>query len=189
MTHITLTAAKREKAGKGVSRSLRRENRIPAVIYGDSQDPVLISLYARDVNVIYNKGNMLTTLTQITLDGKTHEVIARDVHCDPVMDFVMHVDFLRVSPKTRIDVKVPISFINHENSVGLQKRGTLKTFHHEIAVNCQATQIPEYITVDLTGLDWGKSIRIKDITLPEGVRTPAKNQEVSLATIIAPRKA
>ncbi len=185
---LKFAAEKRERAGKGVARALRRENRIPAVIYGDHKEPVAISLSAREVNKEYNKGHMFTHLTELSVDGEKHLVLARDVQLDPVMDFALHVDFLRVSPKTTISVNIPVHFINEEQAPGLEDNGgILNIVRHEIELNCRATHIPEQIEVDLTGKDLGDAVRISDVTLPEGTSPTITDRDFTIATIVAPR--
>ena len=110
-----LIAAKRERAGKGVARSLRREGRIPAVIYGDKKEPVKISMSLNECMIEYRRGPMFTTLYDIQLEGKEHLALARDVQIHPVTDAIEHIDFLRVTPKTMIPVWVPVHFINHDD--------------------------------------------------------------------------
>ncbi|NCC21208.1 MAG: 50S ribosomal protein L25/general stress protein Ctc [Alphaproteobacteria bacterium] len=186
--HIKLAAEKREKAGKGVSRALRRENRIPAVIYGDGKEPVTISLPAKDVNVEYNKGHMSTHLADIDLGGEKHMCLARDIQLDPVKDFVLHVDFLRVTPKTKINVNVPVHFINEEASPGLDTGGVLNIVRHEVELICPATHIPEFVEVDLTGYEQGDSVKSDRVALPKGATFAISDRDFTFATIVAPRR-
>jgi large subunit ribosomal protein L25 len=185
---IQIAAAKREKAGKGVSRALRRENRIPAVIYGDKKEPVTISLPAKEINVEYNKGHMFTSLADIKVDGETHLCLARDVQLHPVRDYVLHVDFLRVTPKTKIGVQVPVHFINEEASPGLETGGSLNVVRHEIELVCPATKIPDAIEIDLTGYEQGDAVKSDSLNLPEGAEFGIQDRDFTLATILAPRK-
>ncbi len=187
--HIKIKADKREKAGKGVSRALRRENRVPGVIYGDHKEPVLISLPSKEVNIEYNKGHMFTHLTDLNVEGEKLLVLARDVQIDPVTDFVLHVDYLRVSPKTRIHVKVPLHFINEEASPGIDQKGVLNIVRHEVEIICPATDIPENLEIDLTGTEIGDTIKGDVIKLPKGAMFASHDEDFVLATIAAPRRA
>ena len=117
--NYAMTAVKRERAGKGVARSLRREGRTPAVIYGDNKEPVKISLSSNAINVEYNRGHMYTNLCDLEVEGDKYLVLARDVQLHPLTDVVEHVDFLRVSARTKIAVMVPFHFVAHDDCSGI----------------------------------------------------------------------
>ncbi len=182
-----LKAANRERAGKGVARSLRREGRVPAVVYGDGKEPVKISLPLNESTMEYRRGHMFTTLCDLDLEGKTHVVLARDVQLHPVTDFIEHIDFLRVTPKTKIPVWVPVHFINHEDSPGIFQKGVLNVVRHEVELMCSAMDIPESIDVNLAGKDLGDAVKISDAKLPEGVKPVISNRDFTIATIVAPK--
>lgn len=184
---IQLSADKRERAGKGVARALRREDKIPAVIYGDNKPPVTISLPEKEITLEYRKGHLFTSLTDIDVSGEKYLVLARDVQIHPLTDRLEHADFLRVSPKTRIAVEVPLDFINQETCAGLKAGGVLNIVRHEVEFLCAATDIPESIEVDLSGYDIGDAIKISAIKLPSGVTPTIKDRDFTLATIAAPR--
>lgn len=188
--HITFSAEKRELAGKGVARALRRENKIPAVIYGDNKEPVMISLSSKDANLQYNRGHMFTTLSDITVDGQKFLTLARDVQLCPVKDNVLHIDFLRVSPKTKINVMVPVHFNNEDDAPYAKQGGILNIARHEVELNCQATDIPEYVQIDLAGLkvEIGDSIKSSEVKWPAGTK-PVMDREFTIASIIAPKTA
>ncbi|MCB1530069.1 MAG: 50S ribosomal protein L25/general stress protein Ctc [Rhodospirillales bacterium] len=185
--HYALSAAKREGTGKGIARALRRENRIPAVIYGDKKEPVSISLPAKESNLEYNKGHMFTTLCELDLEGEKNLVLARDVQVHPVTDQVLHADFLRVTPKTKITVAVPVSFIHQEDCKGLKEKGILNVVRHTVDLVSQATNIPSEIEVDMTPFAIGDSINISAATMPEGAVPAIQDRDFTLATIAAPR--
>lgn len=183
---IALTAELRGRAGKGTARQTRREGRIPAVIYGNKEKPVMISLeYNSFIRELHRPG-FFTHLFNITVDGATHHVLPRDVQFDPVSDKPLHVDFLRVSDTTEIVVKVPVEFVNAEASPGLKRGAVLNIVRHEIELYCRADSIPEHITVDLTGTDVNHSIHISAVKLPEGVRLTITDRDFTVATIAAP---
>lgn len=186
--HYALSAAKRERAGKGVARALRREMKVPAVIYGDGKTPVSISLPAKETTLEYHKGHMFTTLCDMDVDGAKHLVLVRDVQTHPVTDRIEHIDFLRVNEKTKIKVMVPVHFINHEECKGIATdKGVLNVVRHEIEMVSQAQSIPEEITVDLTGFEIGDAIKISAVKLPAGVTPAITDRDFTIATIIEPK--
>ncbi|MCB1721043.1 MAG: 50S ribosomal protein L25/general stress protein Ctc [Rhodospirillales bacterium] len=186
--NYVMTAAKRDRVGKGIARALRREGRIPAVIYGDKKEPIKISLGANDANVEYNRAHMFTTLCDLDVEGEKHLVLARDVQLNPVTDIVEHIDFLRVSAKTKIAVDVPVHFINEEKSPGLDQKGVLNVVRYTVELVCGATNIPEQIEVNLEGKEQGDAVHISDAILPEGTKPVIDDRDFTIATIVAPRK-
>ncbi len=186
--NIQFSAELRDQAGKGVARALRREDKIPAVIYGAGEPPIKISMPAKEANIEYNKGHMYNTLSDVTVDGKKHLTLARDVQTHPVKDTVQHIDFLRVSAKTKIDVEVPVHFINEEDSPFSKRSGILNIVRHELPLTCKATDIPEYVEIDLMPFNIGDTIKLSDITLPEGTKS-AIDRDLTIATIAAPKTA
>lgn len=180
-------AEKRERAGKGIARALRREGKLPGVIYGDSKTPVLVAFNANEIQKEWVKGRMFTSLCELDVDGEKNLVLARDVQLHPVSDKVEHVDFLRVTPKTTLHVNVPFHFINHESSPGLKEKGVLTIAHHGLDVVCQATDIPESIDVDLTPYKMNDTISLANITLPKGVKVA--DEKMAIASITPPKGA
>lgn len=185
--NYAMEAATRDSAGKGIARALRREGRTPAVIYGDKKEPVLISVDQNSTNVEYNRGGMLSTLCKLSVDGKEALVLARDVQLHPVRDTVEHIDFLRVTDKTKIAVSVPINILNEDKSPGLDQGGILNVIRFEVELNCSATKIPDSIDVDIGEKEIGDSIRISDATLPAGVTPVIDDRDFALASIDAPK--
>jgi large subunit ribosomal protein L25 len=181
---IALTAELREGTGKGTARAIRREKKIPAVIYGNNQAPVTIAMSEKDITLQYHKGHMFTTLVDISVNGKTELVLTRDIQTHVVTDKILHADFLRVSPKTKIHVMIPVHFINHEASPALKAKAILNVVRHEIDMNCVATDIPENITFDLTGKDFGDAVRISDAKLPNGVTPVITDRDFTVATLV-----
>jgi len=181
-----LTAQARDRAGKGVARALRREGRVPAVVYGDKKSPDLISLAYNEVNHLWNKGSFTSSLLDLEVDGKVQRVIPRDVQLDPVKDFVTHVDFLRLGKGATIAVEVTVNFINEEESPGIKRGGILNVVRHEVELNCPAESIPESIEIDLTGTDIGDSIHISAVKLPDGVTPSITDRDFTIATVAAP---
>jgi large subunit ribosomal protein L25 len=185
--HYALSATERKGAGKGAARAIRRESQTPAVIYGDKKDPVTISLPTKETNLEYNKGHMFTTLCDLELDGKKHQVLARDVQLHPVTDNVMHVDFLRVTDKTSITVAVAVNFMNYEDSPAAKEKGILNVVRFEVDILCKARNIPESIDVDLSNAEIGDSIKISNAVMPEGAKPAIDDRDFALAAVAAPR--
>jgi large subunit ribosomal protein L25 len=185
-TTYELTAAVRDKVGKGAARSTRRQGMIPAVIYGGKEPPVAISLPDREVYFKIHGGGFFTTVATIDVGGKKIRAIPRDYQLDPVSERPVHVDFMRVVPGSRLTIEVPVQFINESGSPGIRRGGVLNVVRHRIAVVCPADAIPERIVADLTGLDINDSLHISAITLPEGVRPTITERDFTIATIAAP---
>jgi large subunit ribosomal protein L25 len=188
MSHETyeLKAEARERVGKGSARELRRNGFIPAVIYGDKQAPVSIAINTNEVTKRIHAGGFMTTVATIDVDGKKYKVLPKDYQLDPVRDFTMHVDFLRVSGNTQVTVEIPVHFVNEDKSPGLKVGGVLNIVRHEVEVHCPADAIPEFFTVDLSGHKIGDSIHISEVTLPKGVTPVITDRDFTIATIIAP---
>ena len=182
-----LSATKRERAGKGVARALRRDKQTPAVIYGDNKTPVTISVPTKEANVEFNKGQMFTTICDLDIEGEKHMVLARDVQLHPVTDNVLHVDFLRVTDKTTVTVAVGVNFINQEESPGIKEKGVLNIIRFDVDLICKAKAIPDSIEVDVSPFDIGDSIKISDVKLPEGAKPAIDDRDFTLASIAAPR--
>lgn len=188
MSHDTyeLKAEAREQVGKGSARAVRREGKVPAVIYGDKQSPLAIALSYKDVFYKIHGGGFLTTLATIDVGGKKIQVLPKDYQLDPVKDTPLHVDFLRVSKNTVVTVEVPVHFINEEKSRGIKRGGVLNIVRHQVEFTCPADSIPEFIEVDLAGTDIGDSLHISIVKLPEGVKPTITDRDFTIATIAAP---
>lgn len=185
--NYALTATKRERAGKGVARALRRENNIPAVIYGDHKEPLMISMPVKDVTLRFQQGGMKTHICELTVDGKKETVLARDVQLNPVTDRIEHVDFMRVGPKTKLIVHVPIHFVNQEISPGIKAKGILNIVHHDLELRCAAADIPEALEIDMASVDLGDAMKLSAIKLPKGAEIMGhKGDDITVATIVPP---
>ena len=188
MSHATyeLKAETRERVGKGSSRELRRNGLIPAVIYGDKQAPVSIALSTKEVTMKIHAGGFMTTVAVIDVNGEKIRVLPKDYQLDPVRDFTMHVDFLRVSKDSQVTVEVPVHFENEEKSPGLKAGGVLNIVRHEVELNVSANDIPEFLSVDLFGLKVGDAVHISNIKLPKGATPVITDRDFTIATIVAP---
>lgn len=178
----------RERTGKGGARESRRDGWVPGVIYGGGESPVPIRLKQNEVLKAYLAGRMKAHLAKIDVPGEDGQqsVIAREVQIDPVKDVPVHVDLLRVDAKTRIDVEIPVRFLNEEASPGLKKGGVLNVVRHAVDVYAPATAIPEVFEIDVTGLDVGDAIHASAINLPNGVTLVTTDRDFTIATIAAP---
>lgn len=184
---LALTAERRDRAGKGAARAARREDKVPAVIYGDKKEPTLIKVGSREVTKLWNTGTFMSTLLDLDVDGNTTRVIARDVQLDPVRDWVIHVDFLRLGKGAKINVMIPVNFINEDECPGIERdKGVLNVVRHEVELLCPASNLPDEITIDLTGKEIGDSIHISEVTLPEGATPTITDRDFTIATIAAP---
>lgn len=187
MVEFTPIAAElRERAGKGAARSTRREGRVPAVIYGNKQEPVMISLDPVELKKQFRGGTFFSHVYEIEVGGEKAQVLARDLQLHPVTDEPIHVDFMRFSPRTKLSFDIPVHFDNEEASPGLKEGGVLNVVRHTVELLCSPLNIPEYLTVDLTGLEIGDGIHISNITLPEGVEPTITDRDFTIATIAAP---
>ena len=182
----TITAAKRERAGKGVARALRSEGLVPAVIYGDSKEPEGLSIAIGELKKLYNTGKMMSTLLDLDIDGKKHRAIARDVQLHPVRDDILHADFLRLGKGAKIAVEVAVNFLNEETCPGLKKGGVLNVVRYTVELNCPADNIPSSIDLDLAEADMNDSLHISEVALPDGVEPVISDRDFTIATIAAP---
>lgn len=181
-----LSAKRREVAGKGAARAIRREGRVPAVIYGAGEAPSSISLDYAVANRLIYAGHFLTTIFEIDVEGKKERAIPRDYQLDPVKDTPVHIDFLRLGKDSTVRVEIPVHFINHEASPGLKRGGALNIVRHAVEMVVLADNIPENLTADLTGLDLNDSVHISAIKLPAGSKPTITDRDFTIATIAAP---
>jgi large subunit ribosomal protein L25 len=181
---IELKGWTRARSGKGGARAERRDGRIPGTLYGDKKDPETISVDYRAVSQQLQTGHFQSTIFVLDVEGKKTRVIPRAVQLDPVRDFPIHVDFLRLGKDALVTVEVPVRFLNEAASPGLKRGGVLNIVRHEIPVRCPADAIPDHFEVDLTGLEIGDSVHISALKLPEGVRPTITERDFTVATIV-----
>ena len=183
---LTLPAELRERAGKGASRELRRNGRVPAVIYGGKEEPTAIHIEERALVRQLGSGHFMNSIVMVEVGGKPVRTIPKDVALHPVTDRPLHADFLRLSKDAKIQVAVPVVFANEEASPGLKKGGVLNVVRHDLELVCESDKIPDEIVLDVTGLDVGDSIHISHVTLPEGSVSAITDRDFTIATIVAP---
>jgi large subunit ribosomal protein L25 len=178
-----LKAQVRSRSGTGGARAVRREGKVPGIVYGDGREPQAIALLSNELVNVIHRGKFLSTVIDLDVEGTKTRVIPRDVQVDPVNENLVHVDFQRVGAGARIRVRVPVRFANEGLSPGLKRGGVLNVVRHEIEVTCPAEAIPEYFEFNLEGLEIGRSVHISAIKLPEGVKTTIINRDFTVATI------
>ncbi|NOZ41992.1 MAG: 50S ribosomal protein L25/general stress protein Ctc [Alphaproteobacteria bacterium] len=186
MAHPVIKAELREKAGKGSSRALRREGKIPAVIYGDKKEPTMVTLNQISLVKELDKGGFMNTSYQIQLGKSTETVLPRDVQFHPVTDRPLHVDFLRLAKGSSLNIMIPIHFVGEEVCLGIKAGGILNVVRHEVEFSCPANAIPESIEIDISQLEMNDSIHISMITLPEGVIPVIDDRDFTIAMVSAP---
>lgn len=184
---LTLSAETRDRVGKGASRALRREGRVPAVIYGNKQEPLGIHLEERALVKALNTGHFMNSVIMIEgAGGQAIRTLAKDVALDVVTDRPVHIDFLRISEHAQVTVAVPVVFTDEEDAPGLKAGGVLNIVAHELQLSVDAAEIPSEISVSLKGLEAGSSIHLADIKLPKGAAAAHPETDVTIATITAP---
>lgn len=183
---LTLPAETREQAGKGASRALRREGRVPAVVYGGNEAPVAIHVEEKLLIKQLGTGHFFNSIVEVEIGGKKLRTLPKDVAFHPVTDRPLHADFLRLSANSTVHVEVPVLFINEAASPGLKRGAVLNIVRHELELICEADKIPEDIQIDVTGLDVGASIHISHVTLPAGSKSAITDRDFTIATIVAP---
>ena len=183
---VAMDAQPRDRVGKGAARAARRAGRVPCVIYGDKQDPALISIDPQVLFMQLREPGFFIRQFEIKVNGEVQRVLPRDVQYDPVSDKPLHVDFLRINDRTKVHVEVPVQFINEEESPGIKRGGVLNVVRYEVEVVCAAGDIPEIFIADLAGLDIGDSVHISDINLPAGVTPTITDRDFTIAGVAAP---
>ena len=182
---LTLPAETR-RAGKGASRALRREGRVPAVVYGGKDEILVIHVEAKELSRQLGTGHFFNSIVELQVGGQKVRTLPKDVAFHPVSDRPLHVDFLRLAADAKVTVNVPVLFINEEASPGIKRGGVLNIVRHELELVCDSDSIPSDITIDLTGLEVGDSIHIEQVTLPAGSVSAITDRDFTIATIVAP---
>ena len=183
---LTLPAETRAQAGKGASRALRREGRVPAVVYGGNEAPLSIHLEEKELRRQLGTGHFFNSIVDVAVDGKSLRTLPKDVAFHPVTSRPLHVDFLRLSKDAKVHVNVPVMFINEAASPGLKRGGVLNIVRHDLELVCESDKIPDDIKIDVTGLEVGASIHISHLTLPAGSVSGITDRDYTIATIVAP---
>ncbi|KAJ55917.1 50S ribosomal protein L25 [Actibacterium mucosum KCTC 23349] len=182
-----LNATVRAGTGKGAARQARREQLVPGVVYGGGEDPIAINIKFNELLKRLKAGRFLSTLFNLKVEGQEDvRVICRGVQRDVVKDLPTHVDLMRLRRTSRINLYIPVEFINEEESPGIKRGGVLAVVRPEVELKVTAGDIPEKLVADLTGLNVGDTINISDIALPEGTRPMITDRDFVVANIAAP---
>ncbi len=183
---LTLSAETRDRAGKGASRHLRRQGRIPAVIYGNNESPLGVHVEEKLLMKALMTGHFMNSVVMIDVGGKQLRTLPKDVQFHPVSDRPLHADFLRISEHAKVHVEVPVHFTDEALSPGIKRGGVLNVVRHELELICDAAMIPDEIEISLAGREVGDSIHISSVILPAGSESAITDRDFTIATIIAP---
>ena len=186
MKEINLEVVNREKIGKSNSKNLRNDGKVPAIIYGDKKESNYIFLEYLDIMKEMSKTGFFSTVFNLNINKKKIKVLPREVQTDPLNNKPIHIDFLRVTPESKINISVPIIFINEDESPGLKSGGVLNTVRRDIDLICKIKNIPEKLEANLKDLEVGSVVHMSDIILPEGVLPVIADRDFTIATIAAP---
>jgi large subunit ribosomal protein L25 len=181
-----LEASIRNTKSKGDVRSLRLSGNVPAIIYGGGNQNEKISLSKKTLKVLINNENFLSNIITLNVDGKSQNVLPKEIKYNVVSDEPTHVDFLRVIDGVKITIEVPVQFINQEKSPGLKRGGVLNIVRRKIELKCPSEKIPEGITIDLDGVDIGESFKISSVKLEKDVVPTIQGRDFVIATLAAP---
>ena len=182
----SLEANIRDNSTKGQLNTLRDNGNVPAIIYGGKDQNQKVSISKKLLKVLIDKENFLSNIITLKIDGKSQNVLPREVKYHIISDEPTHVDFLRVLPGVKIKIEVPVNFINHEKSPGLKRGGVLNIVRRKVELKCPTENIPIELIVDLDGVDIGASFKISSIKLPENVTPTIQGRDFVVATLAAP---
>ena len=171
---VNLNAEAREIDGKSSSRKLRNAGSIPAVIYGGETDPIKVSILEKDITKASEVPGFTTQILKISVSGEEQSVIVKELQRHPATQRVLHADLQRVNPDTKISITVPVRFINEDICIGVKTHGgAIARLINNIDISCLASNLPEYLEVDIAALDVGDSIFLSGLNLPDGVEIPS----------------
>ena len=182
----SLDASIRDNKTKGQLNSIRNSGDVPAIIYGGKEENQKISVSKKILKSLIEKENFLSNILTLNLNGKTQNVLPREVKYHIISDEPTHVDFLRVLPGVKIKIEVPVNFINHDKSPGLKRGGVLNIVRRKVELKCPSEKIPENLTIDLEGVDIGESFKISSIKLDSEVVPTIQGRDFVIATLAAP---
>ena len=182
----SLEANIRNNNTKGQLNAIRENGNVPAIIYGGKEENQMISISKKMLKVLIEKENFLSNIITLNVNGKTQNVLPREVKYHILNDEPTHVDFLRVLPGVKIKIEVPVNFINHEKSPGLKRGGVLNIVRRKVELKCPSEKIPESLTLDLDGVDIGESFKISSVKLDQEVTPTIQGRDFVIATLAAP---
>ncbi len=183
---LTLSAETREREGKGASRALRNQGRVPAVVYGNNEAPQTIHVEEKLLLKALHTGHFMNSVIMIDVGGKQVRTLCKDVAFHPVNERPLHADFLRIGEHSEVHVNVPVHFIDEETSPGMKRGAVLNVVRHDLELVCDAASIPDDIKISLKGLEIGDSIHISHVELPAGAKSAITDRDFTIATLVAP---
>ena len=183
---LTLPAEARQRAGKGASRALRRDGRVPAVIYGEKKEALSVHVEEKLLTKMLSTGHFMNSVIMVEVAGKANRTLPKDVQFHPVSSRPIHVDFVRIGEHAQVTVNIPVRFVEEEESPGLKRGGVLNVVRHELELICDAAKIPAEIVISLAGLEIGDAVHISHVNLPEGAKPTIDDRDFTVATIVAP---
>ena len=182
----SLEANIRDNSTKGQLNAIRKNGNVPAIVYGGKDKNQKISVSKKLLKLLIEKDNFLSNIITLKIDGKSQDVLPREIKHDILSDEPTHVDFLRVLPGVKIKIEVPVNFINHEKSPGLKRGGVLNIVRRKVELKCPSEKIPESLTLDLDGIDIGESFKISSVKLEPEVVPTIQGRDFVIATLAAP---
>lgn len=183
---LTLPAEARRRAGKGASRALRREGRVPAVIYGEKKEALSVHVEEKLLAKMLSTGHFMNSVVMVEVGGKPNRTLPKDVQFHPVTSRPIHVDFVRIGEHAQVTVNIPVRFVDDEEAPGIKRGGVLNVVRHELEMVCDAAKIPNEIVISLAGLEIGDAVHISNVTLPEGAKPTIDDRDFTVATVVAP---
>lgn len=183
---LMLPAEVRQRAGKGASRALRRDGRVPAVIYGEKKEPLSVHVEEKLLTRMLSSGHFMNSVIMVEVGGKPNRTLPKDVQFHPVSSRPIHVDFVRIGEHAQVTVNIPVRFVDEEEAPGLKRGGVLNVVRHELELICDAARIPAEIVISLAGLEIGDAVHISNVNLPEGAKPTIDDRDFTVATVVAP---
>ena len=175
---VSLAASERQSEGKSANRNLRRSGYIPGVLYGGKEEPKKISIMEKDIVKANEIAGFATQILQITMEGKDVDVVVKEIQRHPATSRILHADFMRVDPDSKITLVVPIRTLNDENCIGVKvSGGQVNHLINDIEISCLASNLPEYLEIDVQEMDIGDTVSLSEIKLPEGVEITILQQD------------
>ena len=182
----SIQAETKQSAGKGPARAIRRQGRVPAIVYGEGLQPTMVSVGPVDLWKGLRDPRFFSTLMDLTIDGKAYSVLPRAVQFDRVSDQPIHIDFMRVSETSKVKVRIPVIFENEPASPGMKRGAVLNVVRKTVEVSCLAKNIPSAFVLDLTGTDVNDSLKWSDVDVPNSVTPTIRGRDFVIATLTAP---
>lgn len=179
---LALTAQIREEVGTGAARNLRRKGMVPATIYGSGKETLSVAIEEKELTKYYRKPQYMSQVFQFEIGGKKHKVLPKDIQLNPITDVVSHADFIFLENKVQ-KMKVPLVYLNKENSLGVKRGGYFNTIRRFLTIQCPVESLPRKIEIDVVNMPIGTSIKAKEAVLPQGAKL-LDSSELVIASIV-----